>query len=224
MAAHQPPSEVVPYGSAYGLDHAFAQERLKAGAIIALDHAFAAYREFATAYSIRDLAETHADPATRNALRGLRLVDAEDEILWVTEELPEIYKERYKTFGFLRNWIVTMTTVGWKLAQPKRYPLSNVAEELALHLIIQEALSGVELSEADQEVQETASEALKDIYDYACEDTDFESLYELEDSDEIADLDPQKLMGLTELRFKHWFEPFGSGVDRGVPHPFVLDE
>jgi hypothetical protein len=25
------------------------------------------------------------------------------------------------------------------------------------------------------------------------------------------------------VRFKNWFTPFGSGTDRGVPHPFTLE-
>jgi hypothetical protein len=55
------------------------------------------------------------------------------------------------------------------------------------------------------------------------EDNDFLELCDLDDSDEIADLDSDGQLGMTDLRFKCWFEPFGSGVDRGVPHPIVLD-
>jgi hypothetical protein len=73
----------------------------------------------------------------------------------VADELPAIYRDRYESLGFLKDWSVTVAVVGWKLAQAAPMPLSNV--------------------------------------------------------------------GMGDLRFKNWFSPFGSGVDRGVPHPFVLD-
>ncbi len=68
-----------------------------------------------------------------------------------------------------------------------------------------------------------AEEPLRDLYDDAFEDTDFLVLFDLEDSDDLGDLDPERQMGLTDLRFKNWFRPFGSGADRGVPHPFLLE-
>jgi hypothetical protein len=112
--------------------------------------------------------------------------------------------------------------VGWKLAQSEPQPLTNLAEELALHTIIDDAITDLDQVEVDETTKEAASVALRDLYDDAFEDNDFLDLYGLEDSDEIADLDPHGMMGMSDLRFKNWFKPFGSGVDRGVPHPFVL--
>ena len=138
-------------------------------------------------------------------------------------DLPEIYAGRYRTYDFLKSWIVTLTVVGWKLAQKSAQPLSNVAEELGLHVIIQDALAHLDLIDSDDETKQAAAEALRDLYEDAYEDNDFLDLYDVEDSDEIADLDAVGQLGMTDLRFKFWFVPFGSGVDRGVPHPFVLD-
>lgn len=77
--------------------------------------------------------------------------------------------------------------------------------------------------DSDDATKEAASKALHDLYEDAYEDNDFLELYSLDDSDEIADLDGDGQLGMTDLRFRFWFVPFGSGVDRGVPHPFVLD-
>lgn len=137
--------------------------------------------------------------------------------------MPEIYSSRYRTYVFLKNWIVALTVVGWKLAQQRAQPLSNVAEELALHLIIQDAIARLDMIDSDVATQQVASEALRDLYEEAYEDNDFLELYSLDDSDEITDLDADGQLGMTDLRFKLWFVPFGSGVDRGVPHPFLLD-
>ena len=123
----------------------------------------------------------------------------------------------------MKNWIVALTVVGWKLAQLEPQPLANMAEEFALHVIIDDAIADLDMVDADDATKEAASTALRDLYDNAFEDNDFLELYDLEDSDEIGDLDPHGIMGMGDLRFKKWFKPFGSGVDRGVPHPFVLN-
>jgi hypothetical protein len=68
-----------------------------------------------------------------------------------------------------------------------------------------------------------AQAPLRDLYDRAFEDTDFLALFGLEDVDDLGDLDPSNQLGLTDLRFKNWFRPFGSGTDRGVPHPLLLE-
>jgi len=130
-----------------------------------------------------------------------------------------MYKARYSTFEFLKNWVVTVGAVGWKLAQPEPCPLTNVAEELAMHVLIGNALMRFE----DQGSEDPGAEGqLSDLYESAFEDNDFKLLYKLEDSDDLPDLDPAGQLGLTDLRFKNWFLPFGSGVDRGVPIHFCL--
>jgi hypothetical protein len=223
MESSRDPAEVVPYGSAYGLEHQLAQERLKTAAIVMLDHAMLALAEFHSNDGLRNVFAEHVGDADSRAYL-LRCAEGNGELEWAIGDLPEIYRQRYETYDFLKNWIVTLTLVGWKLGQPEPQPPTNIAEEMALHVIIQDALSGVELSDADVAAQRDASTALRDLYDSAFEDNDFLGLYDLDDSDEIADIDRTGLLGVGDLRFKHWFEPFGSGVDRGVPHPFLLDQ
>lgn len=88
--------------------------------------------------------------------------------------------------------------------------------------MIQDAIAHLDIISSDAATQEVASEALRDLYEAAYEDNDFLELYSLDDSDEITDLDADGHLGMTDLRFGFWFVPFGTGVDRGVPHPFVL--
>ena len=214
--------EVVPYGSAYGLDYHVAQEALKNAAIVRLDHATLALAELHLTSEIQGVCAEHV--RDRDAIEYLsRCAQADSEQEWAIGDLPEIYSQRYRTYGFLKNWIVTLAVVGWKLAQRHAQPLSNVAEELALHLMIQDAIAHLDVIDSDDANKQAASEALHNLYDDAYEDNDFLELYSLDDSDEIADLDTDGQLGMTDLRFRFWFVPFGTGVDRGVPHPFVLD-
>jgi hypothetical protein len=84
--------------------------------------------------------------------------------------LPEAYESRYASFDFLKNWVVTLSIVGWRLAQPAPQPLTNLAEEIALHAIIEDAVSRVVDGEPPHP---EAEEPLRDLYDAAFEDTDF---------------------------------------------------
>jgi hypothetical protein len=99
--------------------------------------------------------------------------------------LPEAYESRYVSFDFLKNWVVTLSIVGWKLAQPAPQPLTNVAEELALHAIIEDAVNRAVDGEPPHP---EAEEPLRDLYDAAFEDTDFLVLFDLKDSDDLVDL------------------------------------
>jgi hypothetical protein len=211
-------SEHVPYGSAYGLENLWAQDALRDAAVVALDEALCALGNLWHHHCIEDLAENHADADSRRIFG--RQARHDPDLLMVLIRLPEAYVDRYASIDFLKNWVVTLSIVGWKLAQADRFPLTSVAEELALHTMIEDAIADV----MDHEPPHPeAEEPLRDLYDDAFEDTDFLVLFDLEDPDDLGDLDPEKQMGLTDLRFKNWFRPFGSGVDRGVPHPFVLE-
>ena len=212
-------SEHVPYGSAYGVDHSVAQEALRDAAVIVLDEAFAALGEFWHHNEVESLANSHGDLGARRVFAQQASVDSDPFI--VSTRLPDVYRSRYGTFDFLKNWVVTLSVVGWKLAQPNPLPLTNVAEELATHVLIEHAMAKVEDREPPSP---EALESLRDLYEGAFEDKDFLVLYRLEDSDDLPDLDPHNLMGMADMRFKNWFLPFGSGADRGVPHPFFFDE
>ena len=85
--------------------------------------------------------------------------------------LPEKYLPRDGDL-FLKKFFVTLTTVGYRLADPEApLPmLSCTAEELALHVIIEEAK--VILEEKGVEV------SLGDFEDDVYQDLDFELLYQ----------------------------------------------
>jgi len=212
-------AERVPFGSAYGLENLAAQEALEAAAIVVLDEAFGELGNLYHHHEIDSLADGHADATARQVFGRLASRQDMDPIM-VSSELPEMYKARYATFDFLKNWALTVGIVGWKLAQPEARPLTNVAEELAMHVMTRNALMRFEDKGAENP---EAEEQLSELYESAYEDNDFKLPYRLEDSDDLPDLDPAGQMGLTDLRFKNWFLPFGSGADRGVPHPFLLD-
>jgi hypothetical protein len=210
--------EHVPYGSAYGLENLAAQEALRTASVVALDEALCAFGDFWHHHSVEDLAEHHANADARRIFS--RQARHQPDPIGVSSRLPEAYADRYASFDFLKNWGVTLSIVGWKLAQPERHPLTNVAEELALHSMIEDAIAYV----VDREPQHPEAEGpLRDLYDGAFEDTDFLVLFDIEDSDDLGDIDPESQMGLTDLRFKNWFRPFGSGANRGVPHPFLFE-
>jgi hypothetical protein len=209
-------SENVPFGSAFGVHNLVAQDALRAAAIIVLDEAFGEFGELWHHSEVEDLARTHNSADARKIFARQSQIDADPFMVW--GRLPRVYESRYATFDFLKNWIVTLSTVGWKLAQPEAQPLANVGEELALHVLLSDAIGKVEdLENASPE----AGEALRGVYEEAFEDTDFLVLFRLDDS---ADLEPGGRPWAKELRFEDWLRPFGSGVDRGVPHPFLLDE
>jgi hypothetical protein len=212
--------EQVPYGSAYGLDNLAAQSALEASAIIVLDEAMEALGYLHHHHEVKGLSEGHADATASQVFARLASRQDIDPVM-VSSDLPQIYKARYATFDFLKNWVVTVGIVGWKLAQLKPCPLTNVAEELAMHVLIKNAL--LRFEEQGSEDPE-AEEQLGDLYESAFEDNDFKLLYRLDDSDDLPDLDPAGQLGLTDLRFKNWFLPFGSGVGRGIPHPFLSDK
>jgi hypothetical protein len=214
---------VVPFGSAYGVENLLGQEALKHASIVVLDETLVALGQAFTATEMASLTESHADSKVRQTLARLRIYDREP--LGVSDRLPPVYANRYGTIDFLKNWTLTLAVVGWKLAQPEKQPLTNVAEEVALHVLIDDAIGCLDFMAENQPdaARAEATESLKDLYDSAFEDNDFLELYDLETSDDVRDLDPDGSLGMTDLRLKHWFQPFGSGTDRGVPHPFLLD-
>jgi hypothetical protein len=157
MATERGRREVVPYGSAYGLDYLVAQEALKHAAIVRLDHATLALAELHLTGELEDVfAEDVGDRDAREYL--IRCAQADSEQEWAVGDLPEIYSQRYRTYDFLKNWIVTLTVVGWKLAQRQAQPLSNVAEELALHLMIQDAIAHLDMIDSDEATKQAASD------------------------------------------------------------------
>ena len=116
----------------------------------------------------------------------------------------------------------TAIVVGWKLAQPgPAIAPCCIAEELALELIRQEAISALELVETSQ----ASILATKGVYE-VCEDDDVLDLFAMHEPADaaIALSDPVNIaMGKADMRIERWFESF-SGEDPGsAPHPDYLE-
>ncbi len=95
-----------------------------------------------------------------------------DQPLFITS-LPSKYLLQYDG-GFRRKFLVTLLTVGYKLAQPEPpVPLfSCTAEELGLHVLIEEAREGLKAQGIEPEFSEFEDHAFQD-------DMDIEILYDM---------------------------------------------
>jgi hypothetical protein len=112
--------------------------------------------------------------------------------------------------------------VGWKLAQPGT-PIQPgcLAEELALEMIRQEAVSLLEMEDAPQ----GTIDALRGIYE-VCEDDDVLDLFEMEEPSDaaLARFNPINVQaGKADMRITHWFNPFYGGSQGHAPHPFYFE-
>ena len=137
-----------------------------------------------------------------------------DEPLLITA-LPSKYLLQYDG-GFRRKFLVTLLTVGYKLAQPEPpVPLfSCTAEELALHVLIEEAREGLKTQGIEPEFSEFEDRAFQD-------DMDIEILYDMA-LDGIEDSPVGDSMRYANLQFDQWFEPFLSATT--PVHPYVAEE
>lgn len=132
--------------------------------------------------------------------------------------LPPRYRLRY-TAEFARRFFVCLVTVIWKLGQREPIRLSCVAEELAAHVVLQEAEAFAD--EQDQAVDYSSFRGT------LFEDVDVEFLYnEMYDGIERTELGD--MMGITHLPFAEWFERFGPPTRSGASsayaevHPYAL--
>jgi hypothetical protein len=127
--------------------------------------------------------------------------------------LPPRFRLRY-TAEFARRFFVCLVTVVWKLGQREPIRLSCVADELAAHVLLQEAESFAE--EQDQPVD------FASFRDTLFEDLDFEFLYD-ETYDGIERTGLGEAMGTTHLPFAEWFERFGPppGLAYTEVHPYA---
>jgi hypothetical protein len=139
------------------------------------------------------------------------LDDPEVEESLLVAFLPPQYKHHYD-FMFRRKFFACLITVGYKLAANRdigNVP-SSTAEELALDTIIEVAKARLELKEAESDFGA--------FYDLAFADLDYDLLYGGKE-DGIEDALVGALMGIGNLHFDEWFEPFG---DVAV-HPYLTD-
>jgi hypothetical protein len=145
---------------------------------------------------------------------GVTVADASEDTFLVLDELPTRYAHRYDTL-FCQQLIVAMVdvtrrfTAGWE-------PLSCVAEELALRLLLNGAALQLELAEVE------LNEGWRGVVEDALfEDPDHEMLFDAS-LDGIED-EPESLasLGSASMAFADWFKPFKS--ERHLP-PYLLDQ
>ena len=133
----------------------------------------------------------------------------------LADDLPPRYLPRY-TPQFMRRFCWCALTVIWKLGQRKRLSLSCVAEELAAHLLIQQAGAVLE--------QDGHAADFGLLEEYLFEDLDFEFLYD-NSSDGIERSAVAETIGMENLPFADWFERFGAPDNHAYaePHPLVYE-
>ena len=174
----------------------YAAGALFQASVVVLDHLF---------MDLQTLAVEH---------HGASVADLDDAAFFVLHELPGRYAHRYDAL-FIQEFIVATVDVtrrftsGWE-------PLSCVAQELALRMILNGAEFQLELAEVK------LSEGWRStIEDALFEDLDHEMLFDAsldgieDDSESLAELRS------APLAFADWFRPFNS--DRKLP-PYLLDE
>ncbi len=125
--------------------------------------------------------------------------------------LPARFAARYD-YLFAKEFVVCLATVACKLVQPGNWPLACVAEELALHVVVEEAEAILEAGgeEAD----------FDDVRELAFKDEDYLMLYDMA-WDGIGDSEFGRELRVMNLAFDEWFEPFHESVP---VHPFVESE
>jgi hypothetical protein len=130
--------------------------------------------------------------------------------------LPPRYRLKYSA-GFARKFFMCLVTVAWKLGQREPLRLSCVAEELAAHVLLQEAEAF-----ADERSQIVDYSSFRDML---FEDLDFEFLYD-EAYDGIEGTELGETMGITHLPFAEWFERFGPPASSRYTevHPYAQPE
>jgi hypothetical protein len=133
---------------------------------------------------------------------------------WLHHYLPPMYAASYD-YGFIRAFSVTVLTVIYKLGGPWT-GLSSVAEELAMHAVMESAESqlallkdeGVDVNEIEFSV----------LWDMAFWDLDYQALFDPE-LDGIQDSEVGRQSGMANLDRSEWFVKF-TGADT-PPHPMT---
>ena len=129
--------------------------------------------------------------------------------------LPPKFLYRYDGL-FRRKFLVTLLTVGYKLAltEPPAHLLSCTAEELALYVLIEEARGALMAQEISADFSEFEDKAFQD-------DMDIMILYDMS-LDGIEDSPVDEEMAFGNLQFDKWFEPF---LNASTPvHPYTAED
>lgn len=129
-------------------------------------------------------------------------------------ELPDKYRLRYDGL-FRHKFVVTLITVGYKLAltEPLDPLPSRTAEELALHILIEQAKNELQADAIEPDFSSFVSLAFQDF--------DFEVLYDMS-VDGIEDTRVGAEMAYGDLRFDEWSKPF---LNATMPiHPYAAED
>jgi len=124
------------------------------------------------------------------------------------ECLPPRFASKYDHL-FAKEFVVCLAAVGSKLVQPGNWPLACVAEELALHALIEEAESILEVGDEEAD--------FGDFRELAFKDDDYLMLFDMA-WDGIEDSDLGRQVRVMNLAFDEWFEAF---YERIPVHPYV---
>lgn len=135
----------------------------------------------------------------------------ESMIVWY---LPERLEPHY-TEVLYRGMVVAVANVGAQFADTDAPTLRCLADEMALHVIIEHAGAWLEN-------QGELDEGWVNYEDRVFEDTDFELLYDPAwDGIEDPDSDVARQGGMANLHPKDWFKPFRPAEP---VHPYYADE
>ncbi|WP_329366438.1 hypothetical protein OG896_17275 [Streptomyces sp. NBC_00669] len=129
-----------------------------------------------------------------------------DEVFMVLDGLPERYVLKYDVL-FVRRLVTTAVCMTARLTQPNFGPLTCVAEELLMRLLLTEAEVTADLyGLLDDDVRR----ALEILADEVYEDMDHEWLYQ--PAADGIDEDPAFAhMGIAPMGINDWFKPFNEG-------------
>jgi len=134
------------------------------------------------------------------------------EALSVVNQLPQRYADHYSAL-FAKQFLVTASILGYRLAQPDWTAPLCTAEALALHVLKGEAGVQLDLAGLLEELP------IKEIYaafdEHAFADLDHERLFDLETGEDDIDL-----LGTPGLDFDEWFVPRTDGP----LHPYLAIE
>lgn len=128
---------------------------------------------------------------------------------------------------FLKQFVVCILNVAYKLAQPKCLMLSSVGEELAAWAIITTAKHHFELEqeialeedEDDASNLQNAEDAFEDLIEVLFDDEDFLFLFD-QKYDGIDASPVGALLHMTSLAYEDWLRPFTNEPER-IAHPYV---
>lgn len=145
----------------------------------------------------------------------VQMLDDEDataeevEALWVVDELPQQYADRYSAL-FAKQFLVTTSILGHRLTREGWNGPLSVAEALALR--VAESRAEVELDLAEVLDPDEIDGVYTAFNEHALAGLDLDLLYSVPEAELTAD-----------LAFASWFKPRAESGET-TPHPYLADE